>query len=65
VEEFIFYHDTYNYRDEYSSERDQTVDAITEQFKNLDTFYKAICIMRNEELAEDARFEQLGGILKL
>lgn len=65
VEEFIYYHDTYNYWDEYDSRRDEAVEAIIEQFKNLDTFYKTICIMRNEDITAEARFEQLGGILKL
>ena len=65
VEEFIFYHDTYNYMDEYDNRRDKVVDAIIEQFQALDTFHKVICIMRDEELDEDARFEKLGGILIL
>ena len=65
IEEFIFYHDTYQYRDEYGIEREQTVETIVEQFKSLETFHKAICIMRAEDLTEELRFEQLGGILKL
>lgn len=64
VEEFIFYHDTYQYMDEYDLRRDKVVDTIIEQFKDLSTFYKAICIMRNEDLSAEARFEALGGILK-
>lgn len=62
VEEFICYH---KHLDEYGTERDQTVESIVKQFKNLDTFHKAICIMRNEELEADERFKKLGGILKL
>ena len=65
VEEFIFYHDTYNYRDEYGIEREQTVESIVEQFKDLNTFYKAINIMRDEDMEAKARFEELGRILKL
>lgn len=65
VEEFIFYHDTYNYMDEYDLKREEIVNTITEQFQNLETFHKAICIMRDEDLAEEARFEQLGGILSV
>ena len=65
VEEFIFYHDTYNYMDEYDTRRDKVVDAIIEQFQDLNTFHKAICIMRDEDLTEEARFEKLGGILNV
>jgi hypothetical protein len=62
VEEFICYH---KHLDEYGIARDKTVESIIKQFKNLDTFHKAICIMRNEELEADERFKKLGGILKL
>ena len=65
VEEFIYYHDTYNYMDEYDTRRNKVVDAIIEQLQALDAFHKIICIMRDEELDEDARFEKLGGILIL
>ena len=65
VEEFIFYHDTYNYMDEYDNRREQVVNAIAEQFQNLDTFHKAICIMRDEDLTAEVRFEKLGGILNV
>ena len=50
-----------NCMSEYQDEN--VVDAIIEQFQDLDTFHKAICIMRDEELTEEARFEKLGGIL--
>ena len=62
VEEFICYH---KHLDEYGSERDQTVEYIIKQFKNLDTFHKAITIMRNEEFEADERFKKLEGILTL
>jgi hypothetical protein len=65
VEEFIFYHDTYKHMDEYDSRRDQAVDSITKQFQDLNTFHKAICIMRDEDLEAKARFEKLGGILNV
>ena len=65
VEEFMFYHNTYNYMDEYDLKREEVVNNITEQFKDLNTFYKAICIIRNEDLTEETKFEALGGILKL
>lgn len=65
VEEFIYYHDTYNYWDEYDTRREDVVTKIIEQFQNLNTFYAAICIMRNEALEEEERFEELGKILTL
>ena len=65
IEEFIYYHDTYHYMDEYDLKREEIVNTMTEEFKNLNTFYEAICLMRNEELSADERFEKLGGILKL
>ena len=65
VEEFIFYHDTYNYMDEYDLKREEVVNTIAEQFKDLTTFHKAIHIMRDEELEAEARFEKLGGILNV
>ena len=63
VEEFILYYDRYNYLDEYDDRREEVVNGIIEQFQDLNIFHKAICIMRDEELDEDARFEKLGGIL--
>ena len=65
TEEFIYYHDTYNYWDEYDNRREETVNTIAEQLKNIDTFYNIVCIMRDEELSAEARFEKLGGVLKL
>ena len=65
VEEFIFDHDTYNYMDEYDNRREQVVNAIIEQFQDLNTFHKAICIMRDEDLTAEVRFEKLGGILNV
>lgn len=63
VEEFILDYDRYNYLDEYDDKREDVVNAIIEQFQDLNIFHKAICIMRDEELDEDTRFEKLGGIL--
>ncbi len=65
TEEFIFYHDTYNYMDECDIRREQTVEAIIEQFKDLKVLVQAMNIMRDEDLEADARFELLGGILVL
>jgi hypothetical protein len=65
VEEFIYYYDTYKYYDEYDHRREETVESITEEFKNLDVFYQAICIMRNDETSAETKFEKLGGILNV
>ena len=65
VEEHIFYHDTYNYMDEYDLNRDDVVNSIAKQFDNLDTFHKAICIMRNEDLTSEQKFDALRKELQL
>ena len=65
VEEFIFYHDTYNYMDEYDLKREEMVNTIAEQFQNLNTFHRIICVMRNEELDTKSIFEALGKELSL
>lgn len=65
TEEFIFYHDTYNYWDEYDDRREQTVSSFIEQFKNLTILVQVMNIMRDEDLEADERFEKLGRILKL
>ena len=65
VEEFILDYDRYNYLDEYDDKREDVVKEIIEQFQDLNIFHKAICIMRDEELEAEARFEKLGGILNV
>lgn len=65
VEEFMFFYDTYNYMDECDLKREKTVESIAEQFKNLDVFYQAIRLMRDENLKADETFYALGKILKL
>jgi hypothetical protein len=65
VDEFAFEYSTYDYRDECDAVREKIVDNIAKQFQNLDVFHKAICIMRNEDLTEEARFNALGGILNV
>ena len=64
AEEFIFYHDTYKYMDEYDLKREQTVESLIEQFKDLAILLQVMNILRDEDLEADARFEALGGILK-
>ena len=65
VEEFIFYHDTYQYMDEYDLKREEVVNTIVEQLKNLETFCKVICIMRNEKLSAEETMEALGKELSI
>lgn len=65
VEEFIFYHDTYKYMDEYDLKREEIVNSIAEQFQDLNTFHKVICIMRDEDLTEGARCGALGKELQI
>lgn len=63
VEEFMFYHDAYKHMDEYDHRRDATVESIIDKFGDLNTFHKAICIMRDEDLEAEARFETLKEVL--
>lgn len=65
IEEFIYFHDTYNYWDEYDLKRDEVVESIIKQFQDLNTFHKAICIMRREDLKAEEILEALGKILTL
>ena len=65
IEEFIFYHDTYEFRDEYGIEREQAVESITNQFADLAVYAEAIKIFDNEGLTADDKFDKLGGVLKL
>ena len=65
IEEFVFYHDTYNYMDEYDLKREEVVKEITSQLKELPTFQKVYEIWHNEDLSAEARFEALGKELKI
>lgn len=59
VEEFIFYHDTYNYMDENDNRREEVVNTIIQQLQDLNTFHQVICIMRDKELTAETRFNKL------
>ena len=63
VEDFIYEYDTYGYRD-VGIERNEMVEAIKEQLKDLTTFKQVYEIWYNEDLTEEATFEALGGILQ-
>ena len=65
IDELLYEHDTYNYWDGSDALREQVVNTIMEQLKDLDTFHKAIYIVEDEKLTEEERYEKLGGILTL
>lgn len=65
VEEFIYYKHSYHYWDEYDNRRDDVVNYLLEEFKNLSVLVQVMNIMRNEELKADERFAKLKGILNL
>ena len=64
VEDFIYEYDTYESKDQYS-DREEMVEAIKRQLKDLNAFQQVYEILYNEDLSAEARFEALGGILKL
>lgn len=61
VEDFIYEYDTYEAKDQYSN-REEAVEAIKNQLKDLTTFQQVYEIWHNEELTEEAKFKALGGI---
>lgn len=65
IEEFIYYHDTYNYWDEYDIRREVMVDDFIRQFRNLDALAQAINIMWDERIKADEKYTKLGGILRI
>lgn len=64
IEDFLYEYDTYGYRD-VGIDREEMVEAIKNQLKELTVFQQVYEIWHNEELSAEARFEALGGILKL
>lgn len=62
IEEFIFYHDTYKYMDEYDLKREVVVEAIKTRLKDL-LIFQQIYEVWHEDLEADEKFEKLGGIL--
>ena len=63
IEEFIFYHDTYRYMDEYDLKRYAVAEGIAKQLKELTAFQQVWEIWYNDDLTEELKFEKLGGIL--
>lgn len=64
IEDFIWEFDTYHYQDE-CLDRMQTVEVIQNQLKDFNTLKQAIRILYNDNLTNEVKFEQLGGVLKL
>lgn len=65
VEEFIYYHDTYNYWDEYDIRREETVAKINEQLQDFNILKEVMITLYNEDLKAEQKFEALGKELKL
>lgn len=59
VEDFIYEFDTYEANDQYAN-REEMVEAIKNQLKELTTFQQVYEIWYNEELSASERFEALG-----
>lgn len=64
IEDFIYEFDTYEHRDQYD-DREELVEAIENQLKDFSILKQAIKIFYNENLTEEAKFEKLGGILRV
>ena len=62
IEDFIYEYDTYGYRD-VGIEREEMVEAIKEQLKELTTFQQAYEVWHNEELSQDEKFDKLSKLL--
>lgn len=63
IEDFIYEYDTYNYHDE-GIDREEMVNKIKTQLKELTVFQQVYEIWHDDELTSDEKFEALGGILK-
>ena len=64
IEDFIWEYDTYEYRDQYN-DREELVNIIIAQLRELETLKQAIHIFYNDDLTEELKFNKLGGILRV
>jgi hypothetical protein len=64
IEDFLYEYDTYSYRD-VGIEREEIVEAIKEQLKELKTFQQVYEIWESEELSQDERFDKLSKLLTI
>jgi hypothetical protein len=62
IEDFIYEFDTYEYRD-VGVDREEMIEAIKYQLKELKIFQQVYEIWHNEDLSQDERFEELKKIL--
>ena len=62
IEDFIYEYDTYGYRD-VGIDREEMVEAIKNQLKELTVYKQAYEIWHAEELSEDKQFEELSKLL--
>lgn len=62
IEDFIYEYDTYGYRD-VGIDREEMVEAIKTQLKELTTFQQVYEVWHNEELSQDEKFEELSKLL--
>lgn len=62
IDDFLYEYDTYGYRD-VGIEREEMVEAIKNQIKELTTFQQVYEVWHNKDLSQDERFEELGKIL--
>jgi hypothetical protein len=62
IEDFIYEYDTYGYRD-VGIDREELVEEIKEQLKELTTFQQVYELYHNEDLSSDERFDKLSKLL--
>ena len=63
IEDFIWEFNTYEHRDQYD-DREELVNIIIAQLRELETLKQAMRIFDNNDLTEELKFEKLGGILR-
>lgn len=62
IEEFLYEYDTYGYRD-VGIDREEVVNLITIQLKELTVCQKVSEVWQNKELSADEMFDELSKIL--
>lgn len=62
IEDFLWEYDTYEHKDQYA-DREELVEAIKLQLKELTTFQQAYEVWKNEDLSQDERFDKLSKLL--
>lgn len=62
IEDFIYEYDTYEYRDQYD-DREETVQKIKVQLKELTTFQQVYEVWHDEDLSQDEKFTKLNKLL--